>query len=142
MRGQVKIEFVLAVVAFAAIALIIATQINAAFTTVAESSRTDMLRARAIGLANLLTTDTTWLSTGQPNNISMANLIMINSTRDAFGQCSLLAPLRLGGYRLTIANSTHTLMRCGSDTAGAGAVSVMRVVWIEHDYGTLTVEMW
>lgn len=142
MKGQVKVEFVLAVVAFAVVAFAVATQLNSSFNIVAGDNRADMLHARALGLVNLMVEDTRWLSDGRPYSINTANLTAIDSRRDQFEQCLDLTPLRLGGYRMTVANSTHTLLRCGAVTAGSGAVSVSRAVWIERDWGTITVEMW
>ena len=142
MKGQIKVEFVFAVVAFAVIAFAVATQLNSTFNIVAGDSRIDTLRAKANGAMDLLIEDQNWLSDGRPWSISMSKLVTINSTRDAFDQCTLLTPLKLGGYRLTVANSTHTLMRCGAIAAGSGAVSLERSVWIANDYGTITLEMW
>jgi len=143
MRGQVKIEFMLAIVAFSIVVFAIATQVNSTANVVASDSNNDVLRIKAIGLIEMLAVDSQWLSNNEPYSISMFKLEEMNKTRNTTtNQCSRLESLGLGGYRITIANSTHILMQCGAAVIGTGAVSITRVVWIEQDYGTITTEMW
>lgn len=145
MRGQIKVEFILAIVAFSAVAFAIAIQINSTANIVASDSRADALKTKAAGVLSLLLEDEKWLAlNGKPYSINMVNLTGINSTRGGFNQCTLLEPFDLGGYRLTIASSTSTLLRCGALGVGSGAVSAYRVVWIsgESDFGTVMLEMW
>lgn len=142
MRGQVKLEFVLAVVAFAVVSFAIATQINNTFNIVASDSRIDTLRTRAAGLTELLVTDKSWMSDGRQYSINRTRLSEIDASRDTYNQCTAFSSLNLGGYIITVSNSTNTLLRCGAASAGGGAVSTSRVVWIENDYGLITVEMW
>jgi len=143
MRGQIKIEFMLAIVAFSIVVFAIATQVNSTANIVSSDSMNDVLRIKAIGLIGLLVEDPAWLSSGEPYSIDMFKLVGLNTSRNAStNQCTRLEPLDLGGYRLTIANSTHTLLRCGALVVGTSAVSITRIVWIEQDYGTITVEMW
>jgi len=142
MRGQIKVEFVLAVVVFAFVTLVVMTQLNSTFNIIASDSKTDTVRTKANDLINLLVEDPQWMSAGQPYNLSKSKISVIDLNRDATGQCSSFIPMRLGGYRLTVANSTHTLLRCGAAGVGSGAVSIARAVWIENDYGIITVEMW
>ncbi len=143
MRGQIRVEFVLAAVAFAVVSFAVATQINNTFSIVSSDSHVDVLRTKASGLVDMLVSDKQWLSDGQPFSINRTAIEVLNSTRDPlYHQCTRLEDMKLGGYIVTIANSTHTLLRCGAASVGTGSISISRVVWIERGYGTITVEMW
>lgn len=153
MKGQFRLDFIFGVVVFAVVIFFIASQVNNAFLTTATDSRIDSLKARAIETINFLAEDS-----GDPANweTDISNVKRIGlayqdtpyelskSKIDALktDNCSLLERLNLGGYRLTIFNSTSQLLFCGFVGVSTVQVKVTRAVYIDNDFGNITLELW
>jgi hypothetical protein len=137
----------------------IASQITSTLSIVGADSRSDMLRAKAISTLVLLAEDpgepTNWHEVqltdikrpglavaGQPYELSIEKVNRLNTERGALGECLLLEPFRLGGYRLTIANSTTSLAVCGPAGIGPVTVLISKPIFISGDYGSITLEVW
>lgn len=148
MKGQVKVEFILSIVAFAVVVFFIAMQISSTFNMVAGDSRLDALKARAVGVLVELAEDQ-----GSPPDWYLSRPVRIGLANVSYGlsaakvaalksNCSLLGPMDLGSYRLVIRNSTSEVLRCGAAGGPAVTASASRPVWTGNDWGTMTLELW
>ncbi len=147
-----KIDFIFGLVVFGLIIFFIATQINVAFTTNISDALIDTLRAKGIATLNSLAE-----SSGSPpdwennpaqvkiiglsypdeiNKISTKKILALNSS------CTLLDNLNLGSYRLEIRNSTNKILFCGFLSQVSIKAVVTKFVFIDGDYGNMTIELW
>ena len=151
MKGQMKVEFIFSLVVFSVIIFYMATQISD-YTrdSIMESNRqialekaenvlhwlvmqggennweSDPLNAKRIGLAY------------SPYNLSIEKIKALNNTR-INNFCVLMDGFNLGGYRLTIYNSTNNLLFCGSVGYVNIMVSSTKKVFINGDTGNITL---
>ncbi len=149
MLGQIKVEFVFAMVIFSIIVFFIATQTNNIFTSILTDSRNDVAKAKGINLLDYLITDrgdpTNWESGGTTNRIGLASSpysLSITKILALNNSCDKLSIFELDGYRLKAYNTTHLLLFCGFRSLETPIASVVRYVKIENDQGNISVELY
>ena len=160
MFGQIRVEFVFGVLLFALIMFFIITQTNVLFSSLLTDSRTDAIKAKALSAIKILVEDkgdpTDWdtqppasvkrvgLSYNQPYNLSKNKVLTLNTnctnTVDLYK--NLLWNFDLKAYRLKIYNSTHEILFCGFDSLEPVIAIETRYVFIDGDFGKVTLEMW
>jgi len=163
MLGQIRIEFIFGIILFALIIFFIVTQINILFSSLVSDSRSDALKARAINTLRILVEDQgdppTWdniaqASPGsvkrvglayqsQPYNLSRSKVLNLSqncSTSDLYK--NLLWNFDLKAYRLKVYNSTNRILFCGFDSLEPPVVFETRYVFIDNDFGKVTLELW
>ena len=150
MKGQIRLEFIFGVVMFAVVVFWVVSQIDIVYAGVGSDSRNDMMRAKAYNLIAYLAEgsgDPGWESAtepkriglayeGSPYNLSTSKIDKLNST------CSLLDNYDIRSYRVFVKDSSGTLLTCGSASISPITISIERSVFIEGNYGTITVEVW
>lgn len=151
MFGQVRIEFIFGVVVFGILIFFIASQLNSIHTSIATDSKLDTLKTKALNTITLLVRDSgdpiNWESNppvkrvglsfeSQPYNLSKPKITALDN------DCGLLENLNLGGYRLTIYDSSTRLLFCGYVGVSPITTTVTKSVLIEGQYGNITLEVW
>jgi hypothetical protein len=164
MLGQIRVEFVFGLVIFSVIVVFIVTQTNTVFSSLLADSNSDVLKAKAISIINVLVEDPgdpyNWNSAPQsaqriglanaiaansyqPYNLSSAKITALNTNCTNTGVYgNLLYGFEMKAYRLQVFNSTQRLLFCGFDSLEPSAVSEVRYVYIQGDYGKVTLELW
>jgi len=135
MKAQIRVEFIFGIVVFVVVMYFFFSQINTLFLTVSEDSMRDALKAKAIGALTLLLEDTGVGLADEPYKLSSSKVGMLTD-------CSLLDKYDLGQYKLTIRDSTSQIIFCGSKSLEPPVVTVSRIIIINGDYGTATMEMY
>lgn len=158
MKGQIRIEFIFGVVIFAIIIFLMVGQMNTIFTSVGTDSLSDTTKARGIGFLDMIVKDSgsplTWESDpssivrfglsyyNQPFNLSMAKIVALNISRNPENRCLLLEDQGLGGYRLTIYKNNVLILECGEQVVTPFLETISRPVFIEDEYGQISLEVW
>lgn len=148
MKGQIKLEFIFAVVMFAMIIFWVVSQINTSYASVGSDSRNDMLRAKAYTLIAYLAEgsgDAGWESSQEPKSVGLAyenQPYNLSSYKISKLNCSLLNNYSLGAFRITIQDDDETLLSCGPIGVSLMTISITRNVYIEGEYGNITAEVW
>jgi hypothetical protein len=158
MLGQIRVEFIFGIILFALIMFFIVTQTNTLFSSLLTDSRSDALKAKALNAIKILVEDRgnppNWNNTPgstkrvglaeQPYFLSKSKVITLNSnctnTPDIYK--NLLWNFELKAYRLKVYNSTHQILFCGYDSLEPVNVIETRYVYIDGDFGRVTLEMW
>jgi len=151
MLGQIRVEFIFGVAVFAILIFFITAQTNIFYSSVFTDSKTDALRARAIGIMRSLTE-----TPGDPKDWQF--LFDVNITkRVGLAESSLkLEPSKLNvldrnchlfdiydvTYRIRAYNSTHRLLSCGLNRPQPPTVIITRYVLIGNDMGNITLELY
>lgn len=170
MFGQMRVEFVFAIIIFAVLIFYIVYQINVSITAAATDARLQNLKAKALGIMTLLMESpgnpSDWETKTDPIDINRTGLMAdrpysLNDTKiSKLNQsCYLLNKSgysESAGLRLYIWNSTSVfddtteLLACGA----LGAVPepnpaitelkvvLTRYVWIKNILGTIRIEVW
>jgi hypothetical protein len=149
MKGQIRVEFIFGVVAFAVIIFFIFSQLNIIFTAVVSDSKIDSLKSEGIGVINSLTQNKgdpeDWESQPTVNRIGLAiepyklSLEKINKLKS---NCDLLDIFELDGYQLEIYNSDEQILFCGFPGKPKLTIFVSRSVFIEGEHGNISLELW
>jgi len=159
MFGQIRVEFVFGMIIFALIIFFIITQTNTLFSSLLTDSRTDAVKAKASNAIKILVEDKgdpiDWNSTPsstkrvglaeQPYFLSKSKVITLNSnctnTPDIYK--NLLWNFNLKAYRLKVFNSTnHQILFCGYDSLEPVTVMETRYIFVDGDFGRITLELW
>jgi hypothetical protein len=153
MFGQIRIEFVFGIIIFAIIITIIITQNNILFSSLLTDSKSDTLKAKASNAIKILVEDKGEPSEWQigldsevkrvglaydPYNLSLAKITRLNTLNN----CTLLNNFDLKAYRLKVYNSTHQILFCGFDSLEPPTAIETRYVFINNEFGKVTLEMW
>ena len=164
MLGQIRVEFIFGIILFALIMFFIVTQTNTLFSSLLTDSRSDALKAKALNAIKILVEDKgnpeNWdeIAQSNPANVKRVGLIYNqpynlskNKILNLSYNCSYTADLYknllwnfdLKAYRLKVYNSTnHQILFCGYDSLEPVTVMETRYVYIDGDYGRVTLEMW
>ena len=157
MFGQIKVEFIFGLIVFALVMFFIVTQTNTSFSSLMSDSRSDSLKAKATNVIKILVEDKgdppDWdmeivnghpenvkrvgLTYNQPYNLSKNKVILLGQTCD-----SVLWVFDLSGYRLKIYNSTNQILFCGINNPESPVVIETRYVFIDNNFGNVTLELW
>ncbi|MEM5778604.1 MAG: hypothetical protein QXD43_02160 [Candidatus Aenigmatarchaeota archaeon] len=158
MLGQIRIEFVIGIVIFVLVIFFIVTQTNILFSSLLLDSRTDTLKAKASNAIKALVEDKgdppNWNETDisnikriglaeEPYKLSKSKILNLSyncSNSDVYK--NLLWNFDLKAYRLKIYNSTHEILFCGFNSLEPPAVIEVRYVYIDNDFGKITLELW
>ena len=160
MFGQIRVEFIFGIIIFALIMFFIVTQTNTLFSSLLSDSRADALKAKASNAIRILVEDKgypeNWdtqpgstkrvgLVYNQPYNLSKYKILNLSyncsSTADIYK--NLLWNFDLKAYRLKVYNSTHQIILfCGFDSLEPVTVMETRYVFIDNEYGKVTLELW
>ena len=109
MKGQVRIEFIIGIVIFAAIIFFLSSQITILFSTVVQDANRESLKGKAITALTVLLEDegdpVNWESqpTGNIIRVGLADepyKLNNNKLTRLRNECSLLERYELGKYRL------------------------------------------
>jgi len=154
MFGQIRIEFVFGIIIFALIIFFIITQTNTLFSSLLTDSRTDAVKAKASNAIKILVEDNgdppNWetlpdasvkrigLAYNQPYNISKNKVIRLSTLNN----CTLLNNFDLKAYRLKVYNSTQQILFCGFDSLEPVTVMETRYIFVDGDFGNVTLELW
>lgn len=154
MLGQIRVEFVFGIIIFALIMFFIVTQTNILFSSLLSDSRSDSIKAKASNAIKILVEDKgdppDWeikldssvkrvgLTYNQPYNISKNKVVRLSTLNN----CTLLNNFDLKAYRLKIYNSTQQILFCGFDSLEPPVAMETRYVFIDGDFGNVTLEMW
>ena len=76
------------------------------------------------------------LSSKQPYNLSKEKVTRLSQS------CELLGDFDLSTYRLKVFNSTEQILFCGVNKPEPPAVIETRYVYIDNDFGNVTLELW
>lgn len=163
MFGQIKVEFIFGLIVFALVIFFIVTQTNITFSSLLSDSRADALKAKAANVIKILVEDegdpVDWDSEvdgGHPENVKRVGLadnpytLDKNKVLSLNQNCSgtadiyknLLGNFNLNAYRLKIYNSTNQVLFCGFDSLEPPAVIEIRYIFIDNDFGNITLELW
>ena len=158
MKGQVRIEFIIGIVIFAAIIFFLSSQITILFSTVVQDANRESLKGKAITALTVLLEDegdpVNWESqpTGNIIRVGLADepyKLNNNKLTRLRNECSLLERYELGKYRLIFENYVITrtgqsldFIICGSANIGLPVVSVARNVYINGIYTKATLELY
>ena len=157
MKGQVRIEFIIGIVIFAAIIFFLSSQITILFSTVVQDANRESLKGKAITALTVLLEDegdpVNWESqpTGNIIRVGLADepyKLNNNKLTRLRNECSLLERYELGKYRLIFESYVITripmspIQLCGSENIGAPIVSVARNVYINGIYTKATLELY
>ncbi len=150
MLGQIKFEFIFAVVVFAIIIVFAVSQTNILFTAISVDSRTDILKTTTMSVINLLLKDE-----GEPSNWenNPPNTRWVGLAYSPFAlskqkinqlqnNCGLLDIYNLGEYSLVIYNETHRILFCGYSLAQTPITIVTRYVFVDNGIGNVTLKLW
>ncbi len=149
-KGQVKIDFIFALVFFTVLIFYIGLQINAATGSSLADSKLDALKAESESILDVLVS-----SGGSPQNwetlpadkvvmvglasapysISSAKLSALNSN------CNLMNKFGSISYRLTASSGSAILLSCGYGGPRVTSMSE-RPVFVNGVYGKITLELW
>jgi hypothetical protein len=160
MLGQIRVEFIFGIILFALIMFFIVTQTNTLFSSLLTDSRSDALKAKALNVIKILVEDrgypTDW-DTQLPGNVKRVGLVYNqpynlskNKVLNLSQNCSntpdiyknLLWNFDLKAYRLKVYNSTNQTLFCGFDSLEPPVVMETRYVFIDNDFGKVTLELW
>jgi len=152
MRGQIKVEFVFAMVVFSTIVFFIASQTNVLFTGILTDSRNDILKAKGIAVLDYLVTSPgdppNWENLTTANRVGLAAPSLLPYTLSKAKvnalqtNCTNLDVFDLGGYRLTIYDDKSQILFCGFRSLESPTAVVIRYVSIEDIEGNVTLEMY
>ena len=151
MKAQVRVEFIFGVFIFAVLMFFLASQINTLFSVVSGNSQIESLKGKTISTLTFLAEDTgepsDWNleATGNIQRLGLADLpykLNRNKINRLNSECMLLDNYSLGQYRLTVKNSVSEILFCGSKSLDAPVVSITKTVFVDGDYGNITLEMY
>jgi hypothetical protein len=162
MFGQIRVEFVFGIIIFALIMFFIVTQTNTLFSSLLTDSRTDAVKAKASNAIKILIEDRgdppDWDTIAQsnpgnvkrvgltyyyqPSNISQPYNLSRNKILNLSSNCSLLNNFDLKAYRLKVYNSTQQILFCGFDSLEPVTVMETRYIFVDGDFGRITLELW
>lgn len=149
-KGQVKIDFIFALVFFTAIIFYIGVQINGAMTSNLADSRLDALKSEAESVLDVLAS-----TEGVPKNweaLPDDKVVRIGLAQSSYNlssvkvaalnnRCDLMNKFGSISYRLSITSGGITLLSCGY--GGPRVTSrAERPVLVGGNYGKMTLEMW
>jgi len=151
MFGQIRVEFIFAVVIFGLIILFIASQINTILTITLTTSRSDDLRVKTTGVITALIEDKgepeDWYNS--PENAKRIGLVdqypyrlssaKVTTLKD---NCTLLDYFDLKGYRLKIYQEDQQVLFCGYDSLIPPTTMVIRNVYVGDTPGNMSLELW
>jgi len=160
MLGQIRVEFIFGIIIFAILITFIITQTNTLFSSLLTDSRSDNLKAKAANAIKILVEDKgdpqnwdampvsdvkrTGLVYNQPYNLSKNKILNLSyncsNTADLYG--NLLWNFNLKAYRLKVFNSTDQILFCGFDSLEPPLVIETRYIFVDNDFGKITLEMW
>lgn len=158
MIGQMRIEFVLALVLFVLMMVFIVSQINTLFSSLLTDSKIDDLKAKSVNAMKVLVEDIgdppNWFyptmpdsgikriglasARDQPYSLSKAKINRLASSNN----CTHLEKFDLKAYRLKIYNSTHRMLFCGFDSLEPPAATEIKYVYIDGGFGNISLELW
>lgn len=151
MIGQIRVEFIFAVVIFGLIILFIASQINTILTITLITSKSDDLRIKASGVITALIEDKgepeDWhLSPENANRIGLANQypysLSTNKITTLNENCTLLDYFDLKGYRLKIHQEEQQVLFCGYESLVPPTTIITKNVFIDGKGGNISLELW
>lgn len=164
MIGQIRVEFIFGLIVFALIMFFIVTQTNVLFSSLITDSKSDSLKANAVNAIKMLVEDKgnpeNWdieTTNGHPENVKRVGLtynqpynLSKNKVLNLSKNCSgtpdyyknLLWNFNLNAYRLEIYNSTNQILLCGTNDTEPAAVIETRYVFIDNDFGNITLKLW
>lgn len=163
MLGQIRVEFIIGMMIFALVMFFIVTQTNTLFSSLLSDSRADSLKAKAANSIKILVEDKgdppIWdinVSQGQLNAVKRVGLAdqpyslnknkVLNLSQNCTSATDLYKTLLwnfdLKAYRLKIYNSTNRILFCGFDSLEPPVVVETRYIFIDTDFGNLTLELW
>lgn len=134
MKAQVRVEFIFGVVFFSILIYFLASQITTLSVSVEQDSIRDSLKGKAITTLTLLSEG---ILADEPYKLNRDKINMLS--RD---NCGLLDNYDLGQYRLTINDYASQILFCGSKSLGPPVVSITRTVFVDGNYGNITLEMY
>jgi len=151
MIGQIRVEFIFAVVIFGLIILFIASQINTLLTISLTTSKSDDLRVKAISVITILVEDKgepeDWYNS--PENAERIGLVdqrsynlITNKITALNNDCTLLDYFDLEGYRLKIYQVEQQVLFCGYESLAPPTTIITRNVFIDGIPGNITLELW
>lgn len=150
MLGQIRVEFIFGIVIFGLIIFFIVSQTNVVLSIVLADSKSNYIKAKAIGVLTILLEDKgepeDWeTNIGETKRVGLADQpyklskSKVNVLKD---NCDLLENFNLGGYRLLIYNSTHRVLFCGIESLDPVTAIMYRYVFIDQNFGNVTLEVW
>ncbi len=149
-KGQMKIDFIFALVFFTIMIFYIGMQINNSFASSMSDSRTDMLKSEAESILNILVSTggipKNWetLPPAQVTGIGLASYpynISSSKLNALKNNCDLMNKFGDISYKFVISSGTNILLSCGYGGPRVTAKSQMPV-FVNGKYGKAVLEMW
>jgi hypothetical protein len=138
MKGQFKIEFILALAAFILVLVFIIIYMNDAYTNVGESVKNDTIKMRADSAIIYITEDPSLFAI-KPYYLNLSRI----AEEKGKGCENIRNATYPYGFRLRIFNSTDNVLDCGA--YGSPVVSISRNIKIVNNTivdGNLTLDLW
>lgn len=151
MLGQLRIEFIFAVVVFSVIIFFVVSQVNVLFSSILTDSSSDISKTTIINTLNILLEDvgdpTNWDTKPEeeikrvglattPYILSKEKINRLNTT------CNLLNDYSLGAYFLEIYNQTNKILSCGVELLEAPSSVSTKYVVVDDSIGNITLKLW
>lgn len=151
MIGQIRVEFIFAVVIFGLIIFFVASQINTMLMITLTTSKSDDLRAKGISVMTALVEDRgepeDWYDSPEnakriglvdrlPYSLSTIKITKLNE------DCTLLDYFDLKGYRLKIYQEEQQVLFCGYESLAPPTTIITKNVFIDSTTGNISLELW